>query len=61
MKKMFLRMMEGESNRGDKGGEMNESKWRSIWKEEEEAAHIHGWNFSHIDGRYEEENDLPWD
>lgn len=40
---------------------MNESKWKSIWKKEEEAAHIHGWDFSHIDGRYEEENDLPWD
>ena len=40
---------------------MNESKWKSIWKEEEESAHIHGWDFSHIDGRYEEENDLPWD
>lgn len=29
--------------------------------EEEKAAHIHGWDFSHIHGRYEEENDLPWD
>ena len=24
-------------------------------------AHIHGWDFSHIRGRYDEENDLPWD
>ena len=32
-----------------------------IWKHEEEIAHIHGWDFSHIRGRYEEENDLPWD
>ncbi|WMC91913.1 hypothetical protein [Kineothrix sp. MB12-C1] len=31
------------------------------WLEEEKAAHIHGWDFSHIRGRYEEENDLPWD
>jgi len=32
-----------------------------FWMEEESIAHIHGWDFSHIDGRYEEENDLPWD
>ena len=25
------------------------------------AAHIHGLDFSHINGRYKEENDLPWD
>ena len=31
------------------------------WLEEERQAHIHGWDFSHIEGRYEEENDLPWD
>lgn len=31
------------------------------WREEESAAHIHGWDFSHIRGKYEEENDLPWD
>ncbi len=31
------------------------------WKEEEAQAHIHGWDFSHIHGRYEEEEDLPWD
>lgn len=24
-------------------------------------AHIHGWDFSHIAGRYTEETDLPWD
>ena len=30
-------------------------------KHEEEQAHIHGWDFSHIEGRYEEETDLPWD
>lgn len=29
--------------------------------QEEEIAHIHGWDFSHIHGRYEEESDLPWD
>ena len=31
------------------------------WLEEEKNAHIQGWDFSHIYGRYEEENDLPWD
>lgn len=40
---------------------MNELKLREIWEKEEEAAHIHGWDFSHIHGRYDEENDLPWD
>ena len=31
------------------------------WKREEAVAHIHGWDFSHLDGRYTEEDDLPWD
>ena len=31
------------------------------WKQEESIAHIHGWDFSHIEGRYTEETDLPWD
>ena len=31
------------------------------WKAEEEIAHIHGWDFSHIHGRYTEQEDLPWD
>ena len=31
------------------------------WLLEEQAAHIHGWDFSHIAGRYQEEQDLPWD
>jgi SAM-dependent methyltransferase len=39
---------------------MNKEYFKSIWKQEEEIAHIHGWDFSHIHGRYEEENDLPW-
>ena len=30
------------------------------WKSEERIAHIHGWDFSHIAGRYTEEDDLPW-
>lgn len=40
---------------------MNLEKLQEIWKAEEDAAHIHGWDFSHIHGRYEEEQDLPWD
>jgi len=40
---------------------MNKEYLKTIWKHEEEIAHIHGWDFSHIHGRYEEENDLPWD
>ncbi len=31
------------------------------WLEEEKIAHIKGWDFSHIHGRYAEEDDLPWD
>ena len=30
------------------------------WLQEERAAHIHGWDFSHIEGRYEEGLDIPW-
>ena len=30
------------------------------WQEEEAVAHIHGWDVSHIEGRYTEETDLPW-
>ncbi len=40
---------------------MKEAELRAIWMEEEKTAHITGWDFSHIHGRYEEENDLPWD
>lgn len=39
---------------------MNQSELKLIWKKEEEAAHIKGWDFSHIHGKYEEEHDLPW-
>lgn len=31
------------------------------WYKEEKQANIHGWDFSHIQYRYEEEKDLPWD
>jgi SAM-dependent methyltransferase len=40
---------------------MNADLLRKQWKQEEEQAHIRGWDFSHIDGRYEEGADLPWD
>lgn len=40
---------------------MNKENLLNEWLQEERAAHIHGWDFSHIHGRYEEENDLPWD
>ncbi len=31
------------------------------WRHEEQIAHIHGWDFSHIQDCYAEEDDLPWD
>lgn len=34
---------------------------KALWQKEEDLAHIHGWDFSHIHGRYREEDDLPWD
>ena len=40
---------------------MNTDELKQMWLKEREAAHIHGWDFSHINGRYKEENDLPWD
>ena len=39
---------------------MNKQELKEIWKNEEKAAYIHGWDFSHIDGRCKEEA-LPWD
>ena len=39
---------------------MTDAEWKALWKEEETQAHIHGWDFSHIRGRFEEEHDLPW-
>ena len=35
-------------------------EWIQQWKTEEKIAHIHGWDFSHIDGRCVEQP-LPWD
>ena len=31
------------------------------WRGEEKIAHIHGWDFSHIDGRCVEDTGFPWD
>ena len=39
---------------------MNAEERRTVWKQEEACAHIHGWDFSHLAGRYDEEQDLPW-
>ena len=40
---------------------MDQNELILAWKAEEEIAYIHGWDFSHIDGRYTEQEDLPWD
>ena len=40
---------------------MNELELKKLWKQEEDIAHIHGWDFSHIEDKYMEEDDLPWD
>lgn len=40
---------------------MNKNELKKHWLNEEKAAHIHGWDFSHIKDRYTEETDLPWD
>ncbi|MDE6760223.1 MAG: class I SAM-dependent methyltransferase [Lachnospiraceae bacterium] len=39
---------------------MNKESLSKLWLHEETIAHIHGWDFSHIEGRYEAEHDLPW-
>lgn len=39
---------------------MNIDKLKEYWLSEEAVAHIHGWDFSHIHTRYEEEENLPW-
>ncbi len=40
---------------------MNAEALKKEWLAEEEQAHIVGWDFTHIHGRYAEEDDLPWD
>ena len=39
---------------------MNRNKLIAYWKSEESIAHIHGWDFSHIEGRYTEGAEIPW-
>lgn len=39
---------------------MEIKRLREFWEREEAQAYIHGWDFSHIEGRYDVENDLPW-
>ena len=40
---------------------MDIAKLKELWMGEEAQAHIHGWDFSHMNDRDEEEEDLPWD
>ena len=40
---------------------MTREQLYTLWKAEEEIAHIHGWDFSHLDGRLQEPDPLPWD
>ena len=40
---------------------MNREELVQLWKGEEAIARIHGWDFSHIAGRYTEQSTLPWD
>ncbi len=40
---------------------MDRNELIARWKAEEEIAHIRGWDFSHIDGKYTEGEGLPWD
>ncbi len=40
---------------------MKKERLKETWLHEQEIAHIHGWDFSHLNGRYTEESDLPWD
>ena len=37
---------------------MDEAGLKRTWQQEEDIAHIHGWDFSHIHGRYREEAGL---
>lgn len=39
---------------------MKKDELLKVWLHEQEIAHIHGWDFSHINGRYQEGDDLPW-
>ena len=39
---------------------MDNQEWLQVWRKEEEIAYIHGWDFTHLDGRCVEAP-LPWD
>lgn len=39
---------------------MNKIDLYNFCKAEESVAYIHGWDFSHLDNRFTEETDLPW-
>ena len=39
---------------------MTAEELKTIWISEENCASIKGWDFSHIHGRYKEEDSLPW-
>ena len=39
---------------------MNKKELVENWMMEEKIAHIKGWDFSHIHGKYEEGRDFPW-
>lgn len=39
---------------------MKQNHLINLWKQEESIAYIHGWDFSHLDGRFTEQEDLPW-
>ncbi len=40
---------------------MKANEYKAQWLHEQEIAHMQGWDFSHLAGRYTEEDDLPWD
>lgn len=40
---------------------MTKDELLNVWLDEEKKAKITGWDFSHINDEYEEEDDLPWD
>lgn len=40
---------------------MNFEQLKQQWLAEEACAHIHGWDFSHLDGRWDDNSNLPWD
>ncbi len=40
---------------------MDQEALKNYWQSEEDCAFIKGWDFSHISGRYAEEENLPWD